>query len=98
MYDARENERAALPVLASEMIKRALAGKTWPDSIGVTLEQSLENLSSGIAALPDKYREPYIVEMVRLSEQPEARRWMRGSVDETSRLRGGNRSRNVEPD
>lgn len=80
VYDALENERAALPVLASEMIKRALAGKTWPESIGVTLEQSLENLSSGIAALPDRYLEPYIVEMVRLSGQPEARLLMRGAL------------------
>ncbi|MFJ1310218.1 hypothetical protein [Agrobacterium tumefaciens] len=80
VHDARENERAALPVLASEMIKRALAGRTWPDSIDVTLEQSLENLSSGIAALPDKYLEPYIVEMARLSEQPEARLWMRAAL------------------
>lgn len=78
--DARKNERAALSMLASEMIRRALAGKTWPDSIGVTVEQSLENLSSGIAALPDKSLEPYIVEMTRLSEQREARKWMRGAL------------------
>lgn len=78
--DARKNEWAALSVLASEMIRRALAGKTWADLIGVTVEQSLENLSSGIAALPDKSFEPYIVEMARLSEQPEARLWMRAAL------------------
>ncbi|QDG94560.1 hypothetical protein NIBR502774_18690 (plasmid) [Rhizobium sp. NIBRBAC000502774] len=78
--DSRKNERVALPVVASEMIKRALAGKTWPDLIGVTVDQSLENLSSGIVALPDKSLEPYIVEMTWLSEQREARKSMRGAL------------------
>ncbi|WP_312361271.1 hypothetical protein [Agrobacterium sp.] len=78
--NARENERAALLVLASGMFKRALAGTTWADSFGVSKEQSLSNLSSGIAVLPDKTLEPYFAELVRLSRIPEARTTMTGAL------------------
>ncbi|WP_455273231.1 hypothetical protein [Rhizobium herbae] len=64
---------SALPTLASAIVKRSLAGKTWPDSVGVSQWQSLSNLSLGIKTLPADALKPYFAEMVQLSKNREAR-------------------------
>jgi hypothetical protein len=70
---AAKQQQALLPGLADLLVKRALAGQTWPHHIGVSEDQSLATLDPGIWALPNDALQPYLAEMIELSKKDAAR-------------------------
>jgi len=71
---AKSQHPEGIPALAAVFIKRALQGRTWPDSVGVSEAKSLSILELGISRLPDDALLPYFEEMTRLADNPQARR------------------------
>jgi hypothetical protein len=72
---AKTHDPAGIPALAAVFVRRALQGRTWPESVGINEAGSLSTLSLGISRLPNEALLPYFEEMTRLAANPQARRY-----------------------